>query len=444
MDLLQAFKDFVEKEKLFPAGDTLLLAVSGGVDSVVLCELCHRSGYAFVMAHGNFQLRGEESERDEQFVRQLAARYGVRLAVKRFETGDYAAARKVSVQVAARELRYAWFRELIKPPGPSSILTAHHQDDNIETLLINFFKGTGMAGLHGILPKQGALVRPLLFADKEALNRFALDNGLDWVEDRSNQTDTYTRNYFRHQLIPVVEKIHPGAMGNLADNILRFREAEMLYRQALQQHKNNLLEIRGDEIHIPVLKLKKTVPLNTIVYEIIQQFGFSPRQVVEVVRLLDSGTGKAISSSTHRILKNRNWLIISAHRAATADLILIEAGQRMVEYAGGMLRLGAAAVAETGMDGSKTIALLDADMIQFPLLLRKWRKGDYFYPLGLRKKKKLGRFFIDNKLSLADKERAWVIEMDKKIIWVVGYRIDDRFRVTAGTRTILKIETGMA
>jgi tRNA(Ile)-lysidine synthase len=184
--------------------------------------------------------------------------------------------------------------------------------------------------------------------------------------------------------------------------------------------------------------------LNTIVYEIIQQFGFSPRQVVEVVRLLDSGTGKAISSSTHRILKNRNWLIISAHRAATADLILIEAGQRMVEYAGGMLRLGAVAVAETGMDGSKTIALLDAVMIQFPLLLRKWRKGDYFYPLGLRKKKKLGRFFIDNKLSLADKERAWVIEMDKKIIWVVGYRIDDRFRVTAGTRTILKIETGMA
>jgi tRNA(Ile)-lysidine synthase len=457
MDLLQAFQDFVEKEKLFQTDDRLLLAVSGGVDSVVLCELCHRSGYAFGMAHGNFQLRGEESERDEQFVRALAIKYGAALAIKRFETGDYVAARKVSVQVAARELRYAWFRELIKPPGPARLLTAHHQDDNIETLLMNFFKGTGMAGLHGILPKQGALVRPLLFADKDTLNRFALDNGLDWVEDSSNQTDTYTRNYFRHQLIPLVEKIHPGAMGNLADNILRFREAEMLYRQSVHHHKNNLFEIRGDEIHIPALKLRKSLPLHTIVYEIIQEFGFSPRQVHEVIRLLDSGTGKTISSSTHRILKNRNWLIISAHRSATANFVLIEAGQRKVEYAGGLLRLasmeethagkigiGDAQTAKTGLAGAKTIALLDASMIQFPLLLRKWRKGDYFYPLGLRKKKKLARFFIDNKLSLADKERVWVIEMDKKIIWVVGHRIDDLFRVKAGTGTILKIEMEMA
>jgi tRNA(Ile)-lysidine synthase len=463
MDLLQAFKDFVEKERLFSAGDLLLLAVSGGIDSVVLCELCHRAGYAFAMAHGNFQLRGEESERDEQFVRGLAVGYGVGLSVRRFETSEYAASRKVSVQAAARELRYAWFRKLIGDPASPGykagrIVTAHHQDDNVETLLMNFFKGTGIAGLHGILPKQGVLVRPLLFAGKEELKRFALHHGLDWVEDSSNQTDTYTRNYVRLRLIPVMEKIYPGAGGNLADNILRFRDAEILYRQAVQVHKHKLLEIRGDEIHIPVLKLKKSVPLNTIVYEIVQEFGFSPRQVEEVVHLLDSGTGKTVSSSTHRILKNRNWLIISPHAAlassAAADNLLIGEGERVVEYAGGNLRLetvdtaaggmGDAGSGKIGMEGSKTIAWLDAAAILFPLLLRKWRKGDYFYPLGLRKKKKLGRFFIDNKLSLADKERVWVIEMDKKIIWVVGYRIDDRFRVTEGTRKILKIETRMA
>jgi tRNA(Ile)-lysidine synthase len=207
----------------------------------------------------------------------------------------------------------------------------------------------------------------------------------------------------------------------------------------VELHKARLLEIRGDEIHIPVLKLKKAVPLQTIVYEIIHEFGFSPGQVEEVMRLLDSGSGKYIVSSTHRILKNRNWLILSPHREAAEDNILIEGVGESVCYAGGelQLRLVAAAKGET----DKSIALLDAAAIQFPLLLRKWRRGDYFYPLGLRKKKKLGRFFIDNKLSLADKEKVWVLEMDKKIVWVVGWRIDDRFKIGPETKQILEIRS---
>ncbi len=472
MDLLQSFKDFTVKEHLFSSKDKLLLAVSGGVDSVVLCELCHQAGLDYIIAHFNFQLRGEESERDEAFVRQLAQKYNRELLVRRVDTQAYAATNKLSIQVAARELRYSWFREITGRSGepivdptslaipasglraPQWILTAHHLDDNIETLLMNFFKGTGITGLRGILPRQGNIIRPLLFATKEALHDFAREYQLSWVEDSSNVSDKYTRNYFRHQVIPLVQQLFPGTVHNLADNISRFREIEMLYRQSVEQHKKKLLEYKGGEIHIPVLKLKRSAPLPTLVYEIIAEFGFSPQQVEGVIGLLDSESGKYISSATHRILKNRNWLIIGGHSSVQSETILIESPEDRILYANGELRMelldvpatayspGKAGVARISSD--PLLAQLDAGAIQFPLLLRKWRQGDYFYPLGLKKKKKLGRFFIDNKLSLADKEKIWVIEMNKKIIWVVGLRIDDRVRITPQTRQILKIESRLA
>jgi tRNA(Ile)-lysidine synthase len=434
MDILQSFKDLIAAERLFSPGDQLLVAVSGGLDSVVLCELLHRTGYSFSMAHCNFQLRGEESERDEVFVRDLAQKYGVRLFTQRFDIPQLTKDQKISVQVAARQTRYAWFREIA---GEALILTAHHLDDNIETLLMNFFKGTGIAGLHGILPKQEGLVRPLLFATKEDLRQFALDQRLDWVEDSSNQSDKYTRNYLRHHVIPLVERVYPGAMGNLGDNIARFREVEMLYRQSVDRLKAKLMERKGEEIHIPVLKLQGSTALNTLIYEIIREFGFSPGQVGDTLRLLDSGSGKYLLSASHRILKHRNWLIISPLRSDTAANILIEGAGEKIVFEGGELIFALSAKEAGG--GDPSIALLDAGEIKFPLLLRKWRRGDYFYPLGMRKKKKLGRFLIDNKLSLADKEKVWVIEMDKKIIWVVGHRIDDRFRITDGTREVLRI-----
>jgi tRNA(Ile)-lysidine synthase len=433
MQLLQAFKDFVDKEALFSPNETLLVAVSGGLDSVVLCELCHQAGYDFRIAHANFQLRGEESLRDEVFVREIGRRIGKEVIVERFDTTGYASEKKCSIQVAARELRYNWFR--LMHTGP--ILTAHHQDDNVETLLMNFFKGTGIAGLRAILPRQGNIVRPLLFATREMLEQFAKEQGLTWVEDSSNASDKYTRNYFRHQLIPLLQSVYPGVTAHLADNIQRFREIEVLYRQAVEQYKKKLLEKKGEEVHIPVEKLRRSQPLHTLVYEIIHPLGFSPQQVSSVEALLDAGSGKYVLSASHRILKDRNWLIISPLAEAPADHVLIEEPTGKVLYEGGTLELQLLAVQAPTADA--TVAWLDATAIQFPLLLRKWRPGDYFYPLGMRKKKKLARFFIDSKLSLPQKEKVWVLEMDKKIIWVVGMRIDDRFRVTERTTQVLKI-----
>ncbi|MES1161035.1 MAG: tRNA lysidine(34) synthetase TilS, partial [Bacteroidota bacterium] len=360
-------------------------------------------------------------------------RYGKEVIVERFDTEKYAAAEKCSIQVAARQLRYDWFHRLHTGP----ILTAHHQDDNIETLLMNFFKGTGIAGLRAMLPRQGRIVRPLLFATREMLQQFAGEQGLTWMEDSSNASDKYTRNYFRHQLIPMIQTIYPDVMGNLGDNIQRFREVEMLYKQAVEQQKRRLLEHKGDEVHIPVLKLQRSKPLPTLVYEIIRDFGFSAQQVPAVMGLLDSGPGKYVMSDTHRILKDRNWLIISPHKVAPADHVLVEQGQKKVLFEEGALEFQLL----TGVEPSShpLVAWLDASAIQFPLLLRKWRPGDYFYPLGMRKKKKLARFFIDNKLSLARKEKVWVLEMNKKIIWVVGMRIDDRHRLGERTEQVLKI-----
>lgn len=435
MSLLDDFKNFIAKEDLFQPKDRLLLAVSGGVDSVVLCELCHQAGYNFSIAHCNFQLRGEESTRDENFVRHLAQHYNVIFHLKQFDTKLYAQQEKVSIQVAARNLRYEWFKIL---SGETYILTAHHLNDNIETVLMNFFKGTGISGLHGILPKQNNIIRPLLFATKECIQQFAEHNLLHWVEDSSNAEDKYTRNYIRHKLIPVIKEMYPQAEANISASIRRFREAEFLYHQSIGQLTKKLIEQKGEELHIPILKLKKSKAVSTILYELLHPFGFTSKQTEEAFRLLESETGKYIASPTHRLLKNRNWLILAPNQSTLANHILIESPNSTTQFANGTLIL--AEVEEPIANANNNIATLDACDIAFPLILRKWQPGDYFYPLGMRKKKKLARFFIDNKLSATDKEKIWVLEMNKKIIWVIGHRIDDRFRVTDATKKLLRIE----
>jgi tRNA(Ile)-lysidine synthase len=334
--------------------------------------------------------------------------------------------------VAARELRYQWFNELISNESlviGHWVVTAHHLNDNVETMLMNFFKGTGINGLKAILPKQGRIVRPLLFALRKEIEQFAEENNLSWVEDSSNASDKYTRNYFRNKLIPGIKEVFPQVEENLANNLQRFREAEQLYQQAIDQHKKKLLELKGNEIHIPVLKLLKARPLHSILYEIIKDFGFTAHQTDDCIALLKSETGKYVHSHSHRIIRNRTWVIISPNQSTGADNILIEK-EGNIDFTDGNLEIKKLQTTNLKLQTSNQIAQLDAKKLSFPLILRKWKQGDYFYPLGMNKKKKLSRFFIDQKLSLTQKEKTWVIEMNKKIIWVVGMRIDDRFKIT--------------
>lgn len=427
----------------------LLVAVSGGIDSVVLVHLLSQCGFSFSIAHCNFGLRAEESERDEMFVKMLAEEYGRPFFVKRFDTKKWAKTNRISTQEAARKLRYDWFSEIItsdtytlnrQPSTHNFIVTAHHANDNIETLLINFFRGTGISGLHGILSRQNNLIRPLLFAKREEIEMYAKENGLQWVEDSSNATDNYTRNLFRHKLLPLLKEAFANVEDNLLHNIQRFSEAEVLYQQSIEAHKKKLIKTNGNEVQIPVLLLQKSKPLATIIWEILKDYNFTSLQVNDVQNLLEAENGKYVASSTHRIIRNRAWLIIAPLQTEKAEHILIEEKDKKVTFPNGVLSFKQLPSVNDQPLSDTNVATLDAKEIQYPLLLRKWKTGDYFYPLGMNKKKKLSKFFIDNKLSKIEKENVWVLEADKKIIWVIGYRIDDRFKQKSNTQNVLLIE----
>lgn len=411
--------------------------MSGGVDSVLLCELSHQAGLTFTIAHCNFNLRGEESHRDEAFVKSLGEKYNAPVFVNSFDTNAYATEYKLSVQEAARNLRYSWFEELRKELGFAYTLLAHHADDNIETVLINFFRGTGLEGLTGMPEekKEAHCLRPMLSMRRSEIEAFAKEAGLQWVDDSSNASNKYTRNFFRNSLLPQIRTVFPNADENLLNNVQRFKATAVLYNEMLQGLKKKVCERKGEELRIPVLTLMK-YRHTSLVYEIIKDFGFGESAVNEVLKLAEAGSGKYIANESYRIIRHRAWFII-APKTAEAQTVIIERDDSLVRFGNGQLKLKFMLRDKLSLDTLPAVAQLDAKAIAFPLLLRQWKAGDYFYPLGMKKKKKLARFFIDQKLSKTEKEKVWVIESHKRIVWIVGCRIDDRFKITDGTKEVL-------
>jgi tRNA(Ile)-lysidine synthase len=417
-----------------------LLAVSGGIDSTVLAALCRQAGFTFGIAHCNFQLRGSDSDRDEAFVRQLAEKYNVPFFSRRFDTSAFASAEKMSVQEAARTLRYAWFASLLDTGQSDAryVLTAHHADDNAETVAMHFFRGTGLQGLTGIPAKKEHIRRPLLPFTREELEAFSKANALAHVEDVSNASSRYTRNYFRHEVLPAIAAVYPQVMQNLRNNITRFREIESLYRLTTGQLLEKLCRKKGEEIHVPVKQLLG-FRNNALIYELISRYGFTADQVGEVIRLCGSESGSFIQSPglPFRIIRHRHWLIIAPAANEHSHHIIIE-NTGTIDYPGGRLVVERTGAIEPGK--GTTVACLDARNVTFPLLLRKWKTGDYFYPLGMKKKKKLARFLIDQKRSATEKENVWVITSQNRILWVVNHRIDDRCKITGSTKEVVRFE----
>ena len=440
MDLEKPFQQYISLNHLFTKDHQLLLAVSGGVDSMVLVDLCAKAGYLFSIAHCNFQLRGAESDADEALVRSLAQKYNATVHVKKFDTVAYAFDHKLSIQEAARVLRYEWFDELSRVNGQqSTVLTAHHADDNNETLLMNFFRGTGLHGLTGIPVSYGDIKRPLLSFSKDELITYANENKLEWREDVSNQSSKYTRNFFRNEIIPMIEKVYPQVKENLQDNIHRFKEIEALYKTSTQLIIKKLCKQKGTEVHIPVKQLLQ-YNNRALIYEIIKDYGFAEKQIDEVLKLCESASGKFIESPAlhFRIIKHRHWLIIAPGADTTARHFVIDrAGQFRTPV--GIMDVQDKTIDANAIPSSPSTAVLDASKVEFPLLLRKWKAGDYFYPLGMTKKKKLARFFIDQKLSQTQKENMWVLESNQRILWVVGMRIDDRCKLSSSTTKLIHI-----
>lgn len=410
---------------------------------MVMAELFLHSNIKFSIAHCNFQLRGDDSEKDENFVTNWCTVNKITLHKVKFETKKCATEWKKGTQETARILRYEWFEQVRKDHQYAKIVTAHHANDNVETMLINLFKGTGMAGMHGILPEQNNIIRPLLFAQKEEILAYAAENNIAHREDASNSSDDYLRNAVRHKLVPVIEELFPTAVHSINESIGRFGEAEVLYKKAVATELKKLLEQRGKDTYIPVLKLLKCTPLATICYEMLQPYNFSSAQTEQVLNLLNSETGHYVQSATHRVIKNRDFLVITTLPNETADLILIEGAPCTVNN--GIHNFNCAIIDKPAeIDADPNVALIDMKQVTFPLILRKWKTGDYFYPIGMQmKKKKVSRVLINEKVPLHEKENIWVIECDKRIVWLTGMRLDERFKIKNSTTQVLRIKMSL-
>jgi len=438
--MLQSFKKFVQKEKLFRADDKILLAVSGGVDSVVMCELFHQAGFNFGVAHCNFGLRGLESDEDEQFVKALSGKYGVGFHAERFETEIYAKENGVSIQMAARELRYNWFEKLRKTKNYDCIAVAHHKDDEIETFLINLIRGTGIAGFHGIHPKNNFIVRPLMFTTKNEIEKFAQKVKLSFRNDSSNQELKYKRNKIRHSIIPILKEINPNLEETIAQNIGKIRDVEQIYRDHISEKRKEVVTERGENAVMLIEKLKALTPLQTYLFEFLNSYNFGSTIIDDIISSLDGISGKQFFSSTHRLLKNRDELIITKLVDTEEAEREIPEGQRVIDYPLKMKMNQIANNTDFEIPENEHIASLDYDKLKFPLKLRKWKKGDAFFPLGMNSSKKLSDFFIDNKVPINEKENIFVIESEGKIIWIVGHRIDNRYKITETTENIYLVE----
>jgi len=433
--MLDTFKSHIETNFPFLLTKRLLVAISGGLDSVVLAHLCKASGLNIALAHCNFNLRAAESDADEAFVLDLAEDLDLEVFIESFETEEFAKQRKVSIQVAARELRYDWFQELSQQLNFDYILTAHHADDNLETFLINFTRGTGLEGLTGIPEVNDNIVRPLLPFSRQDLEVYAIGNKIEWREDSSNASKKYLRNKLRHDIIPTLKQMNPQLLQNFKTTISNLQDAQQLVDDSLIRAQKKVISVDNELIKLDVKKLKRLSNAKAYLYELLKDFNFTEWN--DVVGLLDAQTGKQVFSETHRLLRNRDYLLLKAiNSEEETDEIQISEEDKTVETPIGILFFDEAdAIFKT----DKNTILVDAETLNYPLTVRKWQEGDYFHPIGMKGKKKVSKYLKDEKLSMLDKEKVFMLSSDLKIVWIIGMRADERFKVKENTNKLLKI-----
>ena len=439
--MLEQFLNFIKKESLFKKDEPVLLTVSGGVDSIVMCDLFHKAGLSFGIAHCNFKLRGKESDDDKKFVSELATKYSAPFYWKSFNTKPYAQKKKISVQMAARELRYEWMKRLAKDKKYSFIATAHHLDDSIETFFINILRGTGIAGLQGVPVKQGVIVRPMLFAHKREIRDHAEREKLVWREDSSNLTDKYLRNNIRHHLIPSLKKLNSGFEKTITKELSYFKDAADIFKKFIEEKKKDIVVEEGKNILLNIQKLKESGHAETILHELLRAYDFTPETTELIAKRMYVTAGKKFLSPTYRLIKDRDFLVLTPKKTEeTSKELLIKKNQTEFESPDLHLKIESfPGNLKSIRDKKSALAYFDESKLSFPLKVRKWKAGDSFQPLGMSGKKKLSDFFIDNKMALTDKEDVFVLMSEGDVIWVVGHRIDDRYKVLSGTKRILKV-----
>lgn len=439
--MVERFIEHIDSTGLFSPNDTLLVGVSGGLDSVVLADLLYHSGFAFAMAHCNFNLRGEESDRDEAFVKELASKYGKPFFHQSFDTTGVSENEGVSIEMAARNLRYAWFEEIRKRGHFDWILVAHHLDDQIETFFLNLSRGTGISGLTGIKPVNGHVVRPLLFVSRQEILAYASERNLDFREDSSNLQMDYQRNKVRHMVIPLMEELNPSFRNGMQETIRHLHDAFLIFHQAVNfASERAIMRRAGGEIEISLAELRLLNPMPTYLFEMLKPFHFNGEVVEEIIKCLDGQPGKQFHSPTHRAILDREYILVLKNREVTLKRTYIEEKCAGID-APVKLRISFKKREKSLLLNTPAkLALIDRDKVRFPLILRKWQTGDFFQPLGMKGLKKLSDFFVDEKFSLADKENVWLLTNGEEIVWIIGARLDDRYKITPETRNILEIE----
>ena len=439
--MVKEFTQFVKENQLFDERNKVLLAISGGIDSIAMLRCFKDAGIcSFGVAHCNFALRGEDSDADEEFVKKLAKRTKVPFHSHVFDTQAFAEKEKISIQMAARQLRYAWFARLMADYGYDYVATAHHKNDALETVLFNLVKGTGIAGLHGIKHKSGNVVRPILFADKETIMDFVAEKQLAWREDSSNESRKYARNLIRHEVVPVLKKVNPDLENTFQHTAERIAQVEEIYLAHVAKVEQRAVQKEGSNIFINMELLTADKANAVVLHDLIKRYGFNFIQAKDIWTKLLEGAGRIFESPTHQLNIDRAALVISPKDLS--DFLPVAVFQNQEEFKDGRLWLKFSQESADGfkISGNKRIAALDLDKLTFPLEIRKWQHGDFFFPLGMKKKKKLSDFMIDEKIPLNLKREVFLLTSGNAVVWVVGHRIDDRFKITSETKRVMKAQ----
>ncbi|WP_086478177.1 tRNA lysidine(34) synthetase TilS [Arenibacter amylolyticus] len=431
--MLNRFINHIEENFPHLGKEVFLLAISGGVDSVVLAHLCAASKLDFALAHCNFHLREEESNKDEAFVRQLAKDLDKTLYVTHFQTREYATQHKLTIQIAARELRYNWFKELKQDHAIKTLVTAHHADDNLETFLINLSRGTGIEGLTGIPAKTASISRPLLKFSREEVVTYAKENKLAWREDASNEDVKYLRNNIRHTIVPRLKELHPTFLENFLRTQEHLLDTLKINQDYIQNLRKQLFIKEENQEKVSTTALLNLQPTKSYLFHFFKEYGFT--QWDDIYGLLTANSGKEVHSPTHRLLKDREYLMLrritpeveTVYRISEGQAIINEPIPMKIEEIDQMEKF------------SQNILYVDKEKLKYPLIIRKREKGDYFYPLGMRGKKKVSKFFKDEKLDSFSKESQWLLCSGNHVVWIIGKRADDRFKITETTKNIVKI-----
>lgn len=431
---------FINTHQLFDVNSKLLLAVSGGVDSIVLLHLLHSLQYNCVVAHCNFHLRGEESDSDADFVKKTAEFLGLKFLKIDFETQKFASKEKISIEMAARNLRYNWFEKVRQQEGCDCIVVAHHNDDSIETFFLNLVRGTGIKGLSGIAPKNGFVVRPLLECSREEIINYAKNHSLSHCVDSTNKDNSYRRNFIRNKIMPLFDELNPSFRSTMLDNMKRIANASDFIFNYISSYCNDLIISIDNETRISIDILQKQPSPSLVLYELLTPFGFNSKVIEQIFQHLSAEPGKRFFSSSYQLIKDRSYLIVAPIKSTDEEIFLINEGDSVVECPL-KITIKKGLVADCLIQKTNCVATLDLQKLSFPLKLRRWKNGDWFVPFGMKGRKKLSDFFADKKYSLLDKENCWLlVDSTDTIVWVVGERTDNRFRITEQTTFYYQLE----